>query len=1090
MIIAQLPSSLWWASVILMALLLVGQFSRKHARRREKLLSWMAEEELRSAYQEPLTLRERVRRLLGSLYCPSRRSLATLLGVAGVVLVLNALPWLKQPVSLPFFDPLRVATPFAVMVGLSTVVFALALFVAESLQGPYGPERGRVLLRESGLFPLTVLVVLLFIALGISNSNSWIAGLTVLCVGGLIIRAFSAVIRLLLDAPRLERGRRDLLVDRMRNGARALLRKRVMDVLFQNETNKARHFRYSPSPRWVDPDGRGATREIFANAEGFVSDINIGALEYFDKWLSGLRGSATGRQADDRLTQAAERSTTALAYVFLRVGEAVSRTGRRGPRAIGAICDDGSLDETTFAAAERILRSAYIIATPTAESDYLDDLTQLQNQAQDAIRKHDPQMLQQVSSLYIDCVSALLDVFQRHGLSHTAVQAKQEIHSLEGGWEPIKRLVRSIGHLVTLAAKEADQHVLIEVAGLPARLVHLSWEYRDQYVLQTFLRFQPQLLRLGLECPATQVGRHLVDRSWRFLNETVDFFLIPVFNDSSDSGEWGRAREAIDACLSTYQELLKVAVDAAAEDAVDTLANRLQRLRLGDSGRSIRHKAFLRRNTPAVGSAAEVSAADARQQHIDHLIQSRAEITFGAAMWALYRWEHRDAGFAEKPTRALGILKKLMDSLPLSTKDLTTQYLRVSSFEKEEAWGWDNWEMEEHADGDVHFVGVQDRIERLYILAMLQRIGREELPEGAVLPFTRDFALRLAQPGSSADKFLNELNDANEQWGDLIGQEEVSRILRLRQLFRKTVEAYRDEEACEIAARQIDDSKVTQFIDEVARERARVGVIRRLMSDRDRVQYQEVVIEERTACLALSTVVPKEAFFEEWYAHFVRFGEGFGRSVAQGEDMALYQVLAKSSQEQRRIRGRAADVLRDLEEWLKAQRKGRDEDCWIILASRGFAFDAELWSRADYVSPWQLTHEREDVQRVPGLEGVLKLEGRDIWLYEVAFSDGVSAIMLNSRTLPVVTVYRPIAGASFAGAQIIDGMLIRITDLNANDSIRKRILDENPRWLAKEGEPETHLRKRALIEIRTKCEAEPGMGIRGVYIEAEAGSTE
>ena len=1085
--VAHAPSFVWWTLAGIAVLIVVGMLWRRRSRRRRKLLSQMTEKELRSAYQESLNHFQRLRTVIRSLYLPSPLSLTTFIGFGFAALVLNIVPPFNRAISLPFVGPNWEAPLLNVMVGLSTAVFALALFVTESLRGSHGRERGRVLLRESWMFPLTVLVVLIFLVLGFSNGDSWLIGFAVLCLGGLVIRAFFTVIRLLLDAPRLEEARRRLLRDRMKDGARALLRARVMDILFLKAAKEFRYLDYSPSSRWVDFDGEGKLLEIYSDKDGYVKDIDLGKLEYFDNWLSGLPGIDASVDGDDGQIESVERKTKAPGYVFLRPGEEVVRARRQHPRAIGALLDDDSLTNADFKAAERILRSAYKIGPLISESDYLDDLIELQNQAREAIRRHDPLVTRRISDLYIDCVNALLDVFQSHGLSHSASQAKREIHSLEGGWEPIKRLVRNIGHLLNLAAIEGDWEVLKEIAGLPARLVHLSWDYRDQYVFQNFLRFQPQLLRLGLDRFKSSEGQYLVDRSWRFINETVDFFLVPAFEETDVEG-WGHAREAIDACLSTYQALLKIAVEAGNEDVVDILATRLQQIRMDRTHDRDWRRASRRDETLNDCDGGERSASETRQRHLEELNQSREEIVIGAAMWALRRWEHRERRPAVDQSMSLAVLKRLMDSLPSSRDDLTRQFLRAATFEKEEAWGWDSWEMEEHADGEVHSIRVQDRIERLFILAMLCRLDSDSIPTDAVLPFTRDFALSLQAKDSSFNRFLNGLAEDHSQWTDLIGEDEVSRIPIFRQLLEQTVSAYRNAEAKEIGARLISESQVNQFIEEVKRERDRIGVIRKLMEALDRIDYQVMAMEENSACLALATVVEKEAFFEDWHVHYVRFGEGFGRSVAQGENRAHYRALADRIGEKQRVRGGTAEILKSLAKWMVEQKKSRGED-WILLASRGFAFDVGLWESKDFVSQWQLPQGGEDAPKAPRLEGILKLEGREIRLYEMSLGGSPSAILLNLETLQPLTVYRLSVGTSFEGAQIVDDMLVRVSDLNVNDQIRDQILKENPKWLAKEEDPENHLRMRALVEIRTKSEFLGTDPVHGLHIEIDSSDT-
>src|SRR3989344_4260009 len=159
--------------------------------------------------------------------------------------------------------------------GVGGIIFALVIFVAESLRNKDESDTARVLLRESLLFPLAVAEIEVFIYFLIVEENTVFP---VIGVSLLAIYSLYQLIAVLINRYRFGQKRIQLLKDRIKQNIQQALKERIgNNLLIKDWLEKERKpLQYSP---WIFSDDKENYYAIETTKTGTVSDIRLDLVE-------------------------------------------------------------------------------------------------------------------------------------------------------------------------------------------------------------------------------------------------------------------------------------------------------------------------------------------------------------------------------------------------------------------------------------------------------------------------------------------------------------------------------------------------------------------------------------------------------------------------------------------------------------------------------------------------------------------------------------------------------------------------------------------------------------------------------------------
>jgi hypothetical protein len=329
-----------------------------------------------------------------------------------------------------------------------------------------------------------------------------------------------------------------------------------------------------------------------------------------------------------------------------------------------------------------------------------------------------------------------------------------------------------------------------------------------------------------------------------------------------------------------------------------------------------------------------------------------------------------------------------------------------------------------------------------------------------------ELASDIRREGGAVKGALQEVKDNVARWQEVLPDLNEAVVSRVDTFLNSLAESYDAHEQRTIAAGTISDAKVASFLENVVERRNKAGVARNLFKRHGLVTAPVEEFGAGTVALGISQIFPKEAFFDDWYAHWVDLGGTFGEGLAHAEDSQVFEQLANNCAP----RG-ALHSLDQLVEHVEAlsREQGRQPRGLIVLASSGLTADLRVWDNDAFIPAWKLGGRKD----APGFVGALKVGSDEVHMYELAYQKGKFVLAGAPREMGTLVLTDLHPGQAFEGASARDGLLCRVVDLNANDARRAAIMGADPDWLQVEPNKEAYLRKTVVIDVRERVALVP-----------------
>lgn len=214
----------------ILALFVIGAVILYVKRRKENeknpcRLSSRIDEELKKTRID--LFKEKLISFITQLYRPTKASLLVFFIVFVGLFLIARLPDMSLPLS--FDSSNHYQNLIAILAGIGTVVFALMIFVAESLRD--SADRAKILLKQSWLFPLTVISISSLVIFLWGDVGAW-SVLIILLAAGLTIFAVYQVFKLLLSRSLFLKKEQEFWKDRIKSSIGDALRLRIGNNIF------------------------------------------------------------------------------------------------------------------------------------------------------------------------------------------------------------------------------------------------------------------------------------------------------------------------------------------------------------------------------------------------------------------------------------------------------------------------------------------------------------------------------------------------------------------------------------------------------------------------------------------------------------------------------------------------------------------------------------------------------------------------------------------------------------------------------------------------------------------------------------------
>ena len=764
------------------------------------------------AYSRP-TAFTKIKEWFSQLYAPSWPSFVIVALFAGIFIGLSH--W--DIGGIPLFSKSKdYANLIAVHAGIGAIIFALVIFIAESLRDDTDKDRARVLLKVSLLFPLTVTEI--FVFFGFWGNVNWIMTVAVGIVGCLAVYSISMLLLTLLSPFRFSRVRIALLKDRIKVGIGGAIDQRYGNQILFEALGKEIKLSYYPP---IGQEEEESFVVFLADKNGVITDIRMDLLEKisdilekeankngysFDKSLSRVGNTGSGSRVTSE--KKSEYKKDNERYLLKKYRDEVDDEYK------GLICakKDVIKDPAVIREITELTKDAFVIGPGRNFSEeVIAELDGVQDQFLVAIDAGRLTRIKEFGKAYLALAESFLELLEQHGGGYTYEQAKKELGAFIGEWSEMRWLADSIADLLFKSFATDSKEVISDIAYLPVAICIRAMKVGDHYLFQKFINF-PTLLYSNAAGRKDDVRDFMIARSYTWLKELVDFYIEPPIRDSSKVEEVEKYRDFGLPIFVAFLRLCKEAVEtndptsltkilAAFEDLYDGFdhprspdARQLQWML--DDATDPNDKERIEKQLQVQKTREAVQA---------EIVKKKREMLFGLAAWALKRyWQNPGDVYAK------AIFEIIEPHLPRDIKILTDIFNGTHNPQRADFWGWNMWDIP--SDGHAHSIDTSSNVERLYAVEMLKILSGLPPERFATLslPPSEDMAF-LARPASGFGTLLGQIEATPANWSFALTPAAIAQIPNFKTLLKKVEEEQEQKEKQIIANASLSSTKMGDF---------------------------------------------------------------------------------------------------------------------------------------------------------------------------------------------------------------------------------------------------------------------------------------
>lgn len=1021
-----------------------------------------------------------------NLYYPSWTSVIAVFMLTAILFCLAHFThiWKFSLQMLQFDNSSHFQNLIAIHSGIGAVIFALLIFVAESLRDDDTKDRARVLLRESMLFPLTVLEITVFFVFGWWDVNA-LSLLSVLLVALLTIASLWRLLSVLLNKSRFNQKRLALLQDRINQEIHSAVEERYANnILLQGLGEEKIELSYNPFS--LDGDETNG-RQIFNSEKfGVITDIRLDKLKEFativekeanNKGFSFYKNKVKKDSNEAGVSDAVVQ--TPVTTLQQKDREFIHKKYRDEVNEdySSLLSIDLSVvnDPIVIAKLGALIKDIFVIKPADNFSEEIRlDVAGLRDQFISAIVEEKNGKVEDLAKTYIALAENFLKSISKYGGSYSYEQAKRERGDWFGGWNEIKWLVDDITEIYRKAVKSGDHSIIRTVAYLPVAIAIRAINYGDQYVYQEFLRFPSMLYWLSLGVEDEELKKFMVDRSWRHLKEMSDYYIENQLRRKANKPEQiEKYAEFTIPLFSAFQNLMKSAFEKKDIDAfnafLESFTGMYEHFEFDDgyTAEHIRNQ-IQWTDDPADKKILEEKLAlqEARDKVAKDIETKKQQIVFGLCAFIFDKYKNDSGNQTLKEN-----YESISAKLPSDIVELTKLYDSSRNFDTERFWNWDDWEM--IADGRVHIIDFSSKLDQLFTvkaLLILQSLSDTQIA-AISLPPSRDLAFMAEDRNDNRTlmSLIKKISENQAEWSFVLPQPAIDKVSALKALLEKVKADQESKEREFIKTVAISENKLKEFNEKIIDAFGEGSDLRKISNKLG--AYSDKTSEKvgtTVPSIGYNQIDRKEAFIENWYVHYGGWGDQYGTGMARSEDQIVFEQMVNGLENQKNIS--KANIITEISEYVRAS----DFKNFIVIHTLGHITSYEIKQNPAFFDRYRRDCPTSILSGMDRHSGVLKIDDKVIPVVELFINQPSlknKILIIDLEKFIAWTQYSPVDNV--ADEQFKDDIFfIKVVDLNIDDEQRNKIMTENPAWLNAHVDKEGYLRQHVVVKVYEKFKIE------------------
>lgn len=671
------------------------------------------------------------------------------------------------------------------------------------------------------------------------------------------------------------------------------------------------------------------------------------------------------------------------------------------------------------------------------------EISRIKLQCLDFIKDKKADKLGEIIEFYVKLIEDFYVYLELYGGGFSKKQAgDMRVEMAFGGLKPIRWISKDIGEIFEKGLASKDREVIIRIMHLPNSLLRYAIDYRDYLIFQEFSFYSIRLYRYALSI--RRLGHEkeadfMIDSAWRSLKELSSYHLEQKIEEENYS------RKDLESfsieIIKAFQGLLKISFDNR-----DIISFKKFLLIISKLFSHIKnHESY--------------SSLGDEQKTYELLEKKKKEMLFGVASWVLFKFIND-----KKDSKIKDFYNELVKELPKEVTKFTDLFIGAHSFSIESFWGWDNWEMEEHDDGEAHFIDILSKLESFYAintLTILSSITKERLSE-VRLPHSRNLAY-LAEGNRSLLATLEDVKKDPKGWKFILNQEAIGMVDSLKKMLTDAKDAQEKEETEDKIKKSISLEKVQTFKKNLKNSFYQNHTFRNIFKHHN--LYEDISEETYIGELknvGINTLFDKAAFFEDWHINFVGVGEEFSRTISLAENREVFDRIlekGKLSIEKEEEFDEKLDSLDDLSRVII-----------ISINSASWKVFEEMKRGGSYIPSWRLKQKQKSIEE---LDGIYSFRGQDIPVYSIYMKGNKrSMIVLRVDKMGILKQHSPLNKGDSTNARE-DIFKIEVKEISHGSDVMKELFSKQPKWLKEmknDEERVNYLKERVLIHVFERFE--------------------
>lgn len=1025
-------------------------------------------------------------------------------GILMFVLSRLILPF-KFEVQLDFRDSNHYQNLIAIAAGLGSVIFALTIFIADKFKGDDDIE-AKVLLRESDLYYLSILSIFSLIVFAWGKSG--ILSIVVLIITTIYaLRAVYVVFSLLLSKGSLLDKELKYWSSEVAKSVEEALQNRVGNNLFLKHLDED-HFSLDFS-FWRDE--REKYVDFKLSSYGEIQDVNLCQLDNLESYLQDLATKvgktfllgeetlAVPEQSapntdliDMRYVETSEvRRERIKALVYKKVGDVLDGDNLVALSVPSFVLDDSSKDNV-----QKLLDKIYVVREKpiTSMRDELSvELRSKKDVVVSAIRGGQTSQIDRATDLYEVATTTFLDIMAKVGGGYGWKEANKERGAIIGGWDEIRWVATDIRDLLAESVDSGNSRVVSKLAHIPVTISAKSIKYADHFVFQEFLPVYIYFYDLSFNVKSEELRKALIEKSWRPLTEICDYYVgSELEKNGNDSKALNELKYYVVDVLKIFLLLLKKAFDA---DKVDdfqifhkAVTKILRSFKPSKNNTNFEHYEWMLRSRDLTADdRARYLIASEHQRDLENvekeISELKTQLFFGMGAWIISKsLDHR-----EDSERILKYWRVVKGSLPTNLTSFTGLYKKLRSFESEQFWGWDWWELEEKGgEGEAVWMDVGGKIDLLYAVVSVLIVSSLSDEQILRLDFKvdRDFVYYINGVDSPIRKILTDIKSHPEKWSLLVPDDAISKIDVLFELYDLSVKSLEEIEEEFLVNAPVDSNKKVEFFQSFEKAFYAESSVRSIYELFGKFIRRKRKVRTGVLLWGFNQINDKAAFIDKWHVGYPDFGKHYGEELASAEDSRLYAEMRSAFNVIEMGSGELSSKLPNI---CNNLRDNRLDDTGIVMFTQMYSreLDDVIGDNLEFRRSYMV--EKNRYSDIPGYVGAFKLDSRVIPVFQVDDRRDTrddSIVVLNMDLAGEIVRYLPYENSSQRDRMSRNGdFIFEVIDLNDSDNTRQSILSKNPTWLSNHTNPDRFLRQKVVLKILEKVAFRRGQSDGGIVIK-------